>query len=176
MTGISWPLVSIPFAKSRNAWQHVNASQRFGPHQTPAESQRVSEWYQNATEFSTLIDVFHFPFPADPKRYVSMVAFKGMQDNTVDPILSLPAEVSYLIFSFLSVPALDAARYTSRSWWFKITGSRSSLTSVLHGLHHSNAGPRELLKLLDLEANCLCLVGNKLRRTARSCPKSRRVL
>ena len=92
------------------------------------------------------------PFPADLQSYASMVDFKETQDHPLDSILSLPTELSDLIFSFLSIPALDAARYACRAWYSKITGI---LTSVLR-----KAGSGELLKYLDVGVNCLCLIAD----------------
>ncbi|KAI9872077.1 MAG: hypothetical protein M1830_002095 [Pleopsidium flavum] len=49
----------------------------------------------------------------------------------LDRILQLPIEISDQIFSLLSTPTLDAARFTCRAWWDKIMSSCWILSQVL---------------------------------------------
>ena len=166
--GLSWLPMNVLFDKSRTSFIDLDVRKRLGfCHKTqrvdfyynkPSESRRVEAEHPGETAFD-MMSAFHAPFPADLKAYASMVGWNETQDHTLDPILRLPTELSDLIFSFLSVPALDAARYTSRAWWFRITNSKWILTSVLQAWDKGKPGTRKLLKSLDLKAGGLCLVG-----------------
>lgn len=54
---------------------------------------------------------------------------EGTRDDT-ELHLPLPYELIEQIFSYLSVPALDAARFTCRSWWTIIMTTRALLLSA----------------------------------------------
>lgn len=103
------------------------------------------QWPPNhgGADFSEPLDLFHLPYPwsrdgtyarlcantryrtqhAGPLQSSSEGNFgpettAEEQSQTDVPILSkLPPEIATKIFGCLSVPALDAARYTCKAWW-----------------------------------------------------------
>ncbi|KAL9629471.1 MAG: hypothetical protein Q9164_006867 [Protoblastenia rupestris] len=62
----------------------------------------------------------------------------------------LPVELANEIFGCLSVPTLDAARFTCRTWWTKILSSSAILSKVLD--RSANTALRELLAQFDYAA------------------------
>ena len=102
----------------------------------------------NGNEFSKKFDAFHLPYPEDSNEARSPDS-EETQSSMNDPILRLPAELSDLIFSFLSTPALEVARCTSRAWRSKITNSRWILASVLRETLSRNTSLRGLLRTLE---------------------------
>lgn len=108
------------------------------------------------------INNFHPPFP-DVDSYLEAEDQKAAgstwpRPRIPDLLLRLPAELSAMIFSFLSPVSLDAARCVSRAWRLRIISNRRILSSVLtveRPLSISEDTPKELhrrlLKQLDLE-------------------------
>lgn len=81
------------------------------------------------------IDQFHPPFPA-VEAYLDaygpqLLVGSATEQAEHDRMLRLPAELSALVFSFLSPAALDAARCVSRAWRIKILTDTWVLSSVL---------------------------------------------
>lgn len=113
------------------------------------------------------IDKFHLPFPAveaylDAHGQQPFVNSSAKHAND-DLLLRLPAELSALVFSFLSPASLDAARCVSRAWRIRIMSDTWVLSSVLEskeslaairlsGQETGGALHRSLLKKLDCES------------------------
>lgn len=104
---------------------------------------------------------FHPSFP-DADSYLEAEDQKAARSiwprpEILDILLRLPAELSAIVFSFLSPVSLDAARCVSRAWRLRIISDRRILSSVLTLETPSipEETPKELhwrlLKQLDLE-------------------------
>lgn len=107
------------------------------------------------------INNFHPSFP-DVDSYLEAEDHKAfgsiwLRPEIPDILLRLPAELSAIVFSFLSPVSLDAARCVSRAWRLRIISDRRILSSVLtlETPSASEETPKELhrrlLKQLDLE-------------------------
>ena len=68
-----------------------------------------------------------------------------------NPVTDLPREISDLILSYLSPPALDAARFTCKPWHQAITSNTWILSQVL-GMDPGSS-LRDLLKALDIDSS-----------------------
>ena len=105
-------------------------------------------WEHDGTEFSEALDLFHLPFPSlrdgsfhhsyvetlEERRRDAGSSWSGLGQSLGPefiagdpshmrnvPIFSrLPAELTDEIFRSLSIPALDAARFTCKAWWNRI--------------------------------------------------------
>ena len=146
---IFWPIQNPRSVKSFDVLSHRH-------YRTSEDRERELDRCQTGNEFSPWRDAFHVPFPSDLEGYASSTCSRKTQDSTVNPILSLPVEVSDLIFSLLPVPALDAARYTCRAWWYKITSNKRILASVLHGSTNNHQSLCDRLRSFEHEAYGLC--------------------
>lgn len=112
-------------------------------------------------EYFKPINNFHPSFP-DVDSYLEAEDQKAARSiwprpEILDILLRLPAELSAIVFSFLSPVSLDAARCVSRAWRLRIISDRRILSSVLTLETPSipEETPKELhrrlLKQLDLE-------------------------
>ncbi|KAH0545517.1 hypothetical protein FGG08_000347 [Glutinoglossum americanum] len=77
-------------------------------------------------------DYFHVPYPSNPLDLLPSRSSMDTSKDAVDPFDQLPQEVSDQIFSLLSISALDAARYVSRTWYQRIMTNGWVLRQVLN--------------------------------------------
>ncbi len=86
----------------------------------------------SGSEFSPFYDPFHIPFPDHVGEILSRHTYEREDGTYWSTAFSrLPAKVLHMVFSILSPPALDAARFTCRSWWLTIMSNSSILSTVL---------------------------------------------
>ncbi|KAI9772466.1 MAG: hypothetical protein M1840_000669 [Geoglossum simile] len=76
-------------------------------------------------------DYFHVPYPPSPLDLLPPCPSTDATEAVIDPFNWLPQEVCDQIFSLLSAPALDAARYVSRAWYRRIMTNTWVLRQVL---------------------------------------------
>ena len=153
-----WP----PTRNASNGTASVNAF--FTPiGAVDSESRRKYDRRNNGEEFPQHVEAFHPPYPEE-SNHALFSNYEYIQHSTDDPILSLSSELSDLIFSFLSPPALKAAQCTTRTWWSKISHSKWILASVLEGTPNSDTSRRKLLKSLDWRCDSALSEGEYLQR------------
>ncbi|KAL9097983.1 MAG: hypothetical protein Q9163_006260, partial [Psora crenata] len=102
----------------------------------------------DGSEFSPSLDVFHPPYPPSsdhllsvgeqriPKDRSTIKGQKQLEDEVKAPghvtcFDRLPGELIDHIFSYLSVPTLDAARFVCKTWWTRILTNPVLLSAVL---------------------------------------------
>jgi hypothetical protein len=78
-----------------------------------------------------IVNYFHVPYPSSPLDLLPTGPSTDAARDAIDPLSRLPQEVCDQIFSLLSTPALDAARYVSRAWYRRIMTSTWVLRQVL---------------------------------------------
>lgn len=126
-------------------------------------------YYPLPPEHFKPINKFHPSFP-DLDSYLEAEEQKAAgsiwtKQEIPDILLRLPAELSAIIFSFLSPVSLDAARCVSRAWRLRISSDKRILSLVLTPEPPSipDETPKELhrrlLKQLDLE-NAISRISN----------------
>jgi hypothetical protein len=77
------------------------------------------------------MDYFHVPYPSSPLDLLPPRSSTDTAGDAADPLNQLPQEVCDQIFSLLSTPALDAARFVSRTWYRRIMTNTWVLRHVL---------------------------------------------
>lgn len=112
-------------------------------------------------------NVLHCPFPAEAGTYLKAhggaadirIMQEPLKNQEMDPFAKMPLEVFELIFTKLTVTALDAARFACRAWYTRIMASSYILAAVVD-LHKVSAPKearddrlRELQRQLDEDAD-----------------------